>query len=166
MITVGYRSTLQSRVTVAVGYGGLPLCLDRFQAGRLGYVTKMDFAVGPQLVPNAYAILKSQDFTTDFKISMGFRISRFKISGFHPRFCISTDFKIFTRSLQYKCNIAHNYAHGRRARLRISIEHEERGGNHNKKIARMRTTKLHYGPRPLLGAWPSCSHVISGMNHT
>ena len=38
---VGHRSTLQSRVTVAVGYGGLPPCLDRFQAGRLGYMTKM-----------------------------------------------------------------------------------------------------------------------------
>ena len=35
------QSTLQSRVTVAVGYGGLPPCLDRFQAGRLGYMTKM-----------------------------------------------------------------------------------------------------------------------------
>ena len=41
MIMVGHRSTLQSRVTVAVGYGGLPPCLDRFQAGRLGYMTKM-----------------------------------------------------------------------------------------------------------------------------
>ena len=39
MITVGHRSTPQSRVTVAVGYGGLPPCLDQFQAGRLGYVT-------------------------------------------------------------------------------------------------------------------------------
>ena len=29
---VGHRSTLQSRVTVAIGYGGLPPCLDRFQA--------------------------------------------------------------------------------------------------------------------------------------
>ena len=38
---VGHRSTLQSRVTVAVGYDGLPPCLDRFQAGRLGYVTMM-----------------------------------------------------------------------------------------------------------------------------
>ena len=38
---VGHRSTLQSRVTVAVGYGGLPPCLDRFQAGRLGYMSKM-----------------------------------------------------------------------------------------------------------------------------
>ena len=38
---VGHRSTLQSRVTVPVGYGGLPPCLDRFQAGRLGYMTKM-----------------------------------------------------------------------------------------------------------------------------
>ena len=38
---VGHRSTLQSRVTVAVGYGGLPPCLDRFQAGRLGYKKKM-----------------------------------------------------------------------------------------------------------------------------
>ena len=41
VITVGHRSTLQSRVTVAVGYGGLPPCLDRFQAGGLGYMTKM-----------------------------------------------------------------------------------------------------------------------------
>ena len=40
-VMVGHRSTLQSRVTVAVGYGGLPLCLDRFQAGRLGYKKKM-----------------------------------------------------------------------------------------------------------------------------
>ena len=32
MIMVGHRSTLQSRVAVAVGYGGLPPCLDRFQA--------------------------------------------------------------------------------------------------------------------------------------
>ena len=38
---VGHRSTLQSRVTVAVGYGGLPPCLDRFQAGRFGYKKKM-----------------------------------------------------------------------------------------------------------------------------
>ena len=38
---VGHRSTPQSRVTVAVGYGGLPPCLDQFQAGRLGYMTKM-----------------------------------------------------------------------------------------------------------------------------
>ena len=38
---VGHRSTLQSRVTVAVGYGGLPPCLDQFQAGTLGYMTKM-----------------------------------------------------------------------------------------------------------------------------
>ena len=38
---VGHRSTLQSRVTVPVGYGSLPPCLDRFQAGRLGYMTKM-----------------------------------------------------------------------------------------------------------------------------
>ena len=38
---VGHRSTLQSRITVAVGYGGLPPCLDRFQAGRLGYMSKM-----------------------------------------------------------------------------------------------------------------------------
>ena len=37
----GHRSTLQSRVTVAIGYGGLPPCLDRFQAGRLGYMSKM-----------------------------------------------------------------------------------------------------------------------------
>ena len=44
VIMVGHRSTLQSRVTVAVGYGGLPPCLDRFQAGRLGYMTKMSFA--------------------------------------------------------------------------------------------------------------------------
>ena len=29
--------TLQSRVTVAVGHGGLPPCLDRFQAGRLAH---------------------------------------------------------------------------------------------------------------------------------
>ena len=41
VITVGHRSTLQSRVIVAVGYGGLPPCLDRFQAVRLGYMTKM-----------------------------------------------------------------------------------------------------------------------------
>ena len=41
VITVGHKSTLQSRVTVAVGYDGLPPCLDRFQAGRLGYVTMM-----------------------------------------------------------------------------------------------------------------------------
>ena len=41
MIMVGHRSTPQSRVTVAVGYGGLPPCLDQFQAGRLGYMTKM-----------------------------------------------------------------------------------------------------------------------------
>ena len=34
VIMVGHRSTLQSRVTVAVGYGDLPLCLYRFQAGR------------------------------------------------------------------------------------------------------------------------------------
>ena len=40
VIMVGYRSTLQSRKTVAVGYGGLPPCLDRFQAGRLGYMTR------------------------------------------------------------------------------------------------------------------------------
>ena len=39
VIMVGHRSTLQSRVTVAVGYGGLPPYLDRFQAGMLGYVT-------------------------------------------------------------------------------------------------------------------------------
>ena len=38
MIIVGHRSTPQSRVTVAVGYGGLPPCLDQFQAG---YMTKM-----------------------------------------------------------------------------------------------------------------------------
>ena len=38
---VGRRSTLQSRVTVAVGYGGLPPSLDRFQAGRLGYIAGM-----------------------------------------------------------------------------------------------------------------------------
>ena len=38
---VGHKSTLQSRVTVAVGYDGLPPCLDRFQAGRLGNVTMM-----------------------------------------------------------------------------------------------------------------------------
>ena len=39
----------------------------------------MSDARGPQLVPNVYEISKSQDFTTDFKISSG--ISRdFKIS--------------------------------------------------------------------------------------
>ena len=41
VIMVGHRSTLHSKVTAAVGYGGLPPCLDRFQAGRLGYMTKM-----------------------------------------------------------------------------------------------------------------------------
>ena len=45
VIMVGHRSTLQSRVTVAVGYGGLPPCLDRFQAGRLGYMTEMSLTV-------------------------------------------------------------------------------------------------------------------------
>ena len=41
VIVVGHRSTLQSRVTVAVDCGGFPPCLDRFQAGGLGYMTKM-----------------------------------------------------------------------------------------------------------------------------
>ena len=47
----------------------------------------MSDARGPQLVPNAYEISKSQDFTTDFK---DFKIS----SGISRDFKISWDFKI------------------------------------------------------------------------
>ena len=52
----------------------------------------MSDARGPQLVPNVYEISKSQNFTTDFKISSGisrdFKISiRFQgISGFQEGF--------------------------------------------------------------------------------
>ena len=112
-----------------------------------------------------------QDFKRDFKI---------KISGFHPRFCISTDFKILLDLYNnYKCNslrIAHNYAHGRRARLRMSTKKGAVTSNQKYRACAQLNynTKPGYPGRPvlaplkskdLLGAWPSCSHVISGMNH-
>ena len=73
---VGHRSTLQSRVTVAVGYGGLPPCLDRFQAGRLGYMTKMSLTV---CVNQAYArahscVPKCQVITVKKKRAETFRV--------------------------------------------------------------------------------------------
>ena len=63
---VGQRSTLQSTVTVAVGYGGLPPCLDRFQAGRLCYMTKMSLTELCRVNPAyAYAHSVSREMSRD-----------------------------------------------------------------------------------------------------
>ena len=74
VIMVGHRSTLQSRVKVAVGCGGLPPCLDGFQAGRLGYKKNMMLTgVNPafKLCP-----VKCREVTVKKK-----RVETFRVSG-------------------------------------------------------------------------------------